>query len=177
MAFGTAPDGRLLLAPARATGRRGCGTRLTGTPLGGPLDGHASAVTSVAFGTAPDGRLLLAYRQQRRDRAGVGPADRHAPRRASHGHASAVTSVAFGTAPDGRLLLATGSTDGARVWDPLTGRLLRGPLIGHADWVSSVAFGTAPDGRLLLATCQHRPNRAGVGPPHRPRPSPGTPVR
>ena len=60
VAFGTAPGGRLVLATG-STDRTGqVWDPLTGTALGGPLTGHAGAVTSVAFGTAPGGRLVLA---------------------------------------------------------------------------------------------------------------------
>ena len=90
-----------------------------------------------------------------------------------------MTSVAFGIAPGGRLLLATATGSTVRVWDPLTGTPLSGPLIGHADWVRSVAFGTAPGGRLLLAAASSDGTRLWdplAGAPSA-TPSPGTRVR
>ena len=153
VAFGTAPDGRLVLATGSTDRTARVWDPLTGTALSGPLTGHTDWVSSVAFGTAPDGRLVLATGSTDRTARVWDPLTGTALGGPLDGHASAVTSVAFGTAPDGRLVLATGSTDRtARVWDPLTGTALGGPLDGHASAVTSVAFGTAPDGRLLLAT-------------------------
>src|SRR5262249_54095839 len=69
------------------------------------------------------------------------------------GHASSVTSVAFGTTAEGQLLLVSGSDDGTvRVWDPVTGAAVGGPLAGDGSSVTSVAFGTTAEGRLLLAS-------------------------
>ena len=59
VAFGTTPDGRLLLGSGSANGALQLRDRVTGRPVGEPLDGPGSGVTSVAFGTTPDGRLLL----------------------------------------------------------------------------------------------------------------------
>ena len=153
VAFGTAPDGRLLLATASADGTARVWDPLTGTPVGEPLSGHAGRVESVAFGAAVDGRLLLATGNSDGTAWVWDPLTGLPLGRRLTGHDSTVNSVAFGTTPDGRLLLATGSDDQtARVWDLLTGTLLGGPITRHAGWVSSVAFGTTPDGRLLLAT-------------------------
>jgi WD40 repeat protein len=52
-------------------------------------------------------------------------------------------------------VLATGGPDGiARIWDPLTGELVR-TLTGHRTPIWSVDFGYGPDGQLLLATGSH----------------------
>jgi WD40 repeat protein len=164
VAFATAPDGRLLLATGSEDGSVRMWDSLTGTPLGGRLTGRARAVSSVAFATTPDGRLLLAAGSEDGSAQVWDPLTGTPLGGPLTGHANAVSSVAFGTAPDGRLLLATGSsvpvstgsTEGsARVWDPLAGTPLGGPLTMHTSGVSSVAFGTAPDGRLLLATGSH----------------------
>ncbi|WP_169810731.1 toll/interleukin-1 receptor domain-containing protein, partial [Nocardia beijingensis] len=60
------------------------------------------------------------------------------------GHTSSVGSVVF--APGGRTL-ATGSADGARLWDTTTRQPIGSPLTGQTGGVTSVAFG--PDGRTL----------------------------
>jgi WD40 repeat protein len=60
VAFGTSPDGRLLLATCCVDVTVQVWDPLTGTPATAPLTGHTGWVESVAFGTSPDGRLLLA---------------------------------------------------------------------------------------------------------------------
>ena len=44
-------------SPHLRTGRRGCGTRRAGKPVGDPLRGHTSAVLSTAF--SPDGKRIV----------------------------------------------------------------------------------------------------------------------
>ena len=160
VAFGTAPDGRLVLATGSTDRTARVWDPLTGTALGGPLDEHASAVTSVAFGTAPDGRLLLATAST--DGARVwDPLTGRLLRGPLIGHADWVRSVAFGTAPDGRLLLATASTDRtARVWDPHRPAPHRARQCGDVGGVRHRAGRAAAPGHR-----QHR-RRAGVGPAH-----------
>ncbi|HEV2374025.1 MAG TPA: WD40 repeat domain-containing protein, partial [Streptosporangiaceae bacterium] len=75
------------------------------------------------------------------------------------GHNGMVGAVAFGTARgdgeagEGRLLLASCSDDRTvRLWDPLTGMSVGGPLTGHSGDVYWVAADNAPDGRLILAS-------------------------
>ncbi len=57
VAFGTSPDGRLLLASGGDHTVR-LWDPATGAPAGEPLTGHAGSVRSVAFGAGPDGLLL-----------------------------------------------------------------------------------------------------------------------
>ena len=59
VAFGTALDGRLLVASGSDDRTVRLWDPVTGTQLG-ELTGHTNTVDSVAFATAPDGRLLLA---------------------------------------------------------------------------------------------------------------------
>lgn len=64
-----------------------------------------------------------------------------------------VKTVAFGTAADGTLILASAGLDGdVSLWDPVTKRVWRAPLIGHEGEVTSVAFGTLGSGQLILAS-------------------------
>ena len=60
VAFGTGPDGRLLLASGSDDKTVRLWDPATGAPVGEPLTGHTEGVVSVAFGTGPDGRPLLA---------------------------------------------------------------------------------------------------------------------
>jgi WD40 repeat protein len=152
VAFGTDPDGHLLLATGSDSGPARIWDPLTGTLFGEPL-GHGGAVLSVAFGTDPGGRLLLATGSTDGTARIWDPLTGTPLGDPLIGHADAVTSVAFGTDPGGRLLLATASQDRtARLWDPFTGAQLGDPLTGHTRKVTSVAFGTGPNGDLLLAT-------------------------
>jgi WD40 repeat protein len=152
VAFGTARDGRLLVATGSGDGTVRVWNPLTGTLLARSLIRHNGAVNSVAFGTTLDGRLLLATGSGDGTARVWNPLTGTPLARCLTRHNGAVNSVAFGTTLDGRLLLATGSGDGtARVWDPLTGRSRGRSLLRHESAVNSVAFGTTQTGRLLLA--------------------------
>ena len=153
VAFGTGPDGRLLLASGSEDRTVRLWDPVTGAPAGEPLTGHTGYVESVAFGTGPDGRLLLASGSGDNTVRPWDPATGAPAGEPLTGHTGYVDSVAFGTGPDGRLLLASGSGDQTvRLWDPVTGAPAGEPLTGHTGYVDSVAFGTGPDGRLLLAS-------------------------
>jgi WD40 repeat protein/tetratricopeptide (TPR) repeat protein len=150
VAFGTAADGRLLLASGSQDYTVRVWDPVAGAPAGEPLTGHTDIVNSVAFGTGTDGRLLLASGSHDHT-VRVWDAVTGAPiGEPLTGHTNTVSSVAFGTGPGGQLLLASGGWDEkVRVWDPLTGAPIGEPLTNTAR---SVAFGTGPGGRLLLAS-------------------------
>jgi WD40 repeat protein len=153
VAFGTGPDGRLLLASGSLDNSVRLWDPVTGAPVGAPLTGHAIGVASVAFGTGPDGRLLLASGGSNDGTVRLwDPATGTPVGEPLTGHDEG-GAVAFGTGPDGRLLLACGGNDGTvRLWDPATGTPMGKPLTGHTRPVTSLAFGTRPGERLLLAS-------------------------
>ena len=155
-AFGTRPDGTLLLATTSNDRTVRLWDPSTGTPLGDPLTGHTSDVTGCAFGTLPDGTLLLATTSNDQTVRLWDPAADTPLGNPLSGHTSDVTGCAFGTLPDGTLLLATTSNDQTvRLWDPAAGTPLGTPLTGHTSWVTGCAFGTLRDGTLLLATTSY----------------------
>ena len=123
VAFGTGPDGRLLLASGGGDGTVRVWDPATGAAGGRPLTGHTGAVRAVAFGTGPDGRLLLASGGDDRtvrlwDLVTGAPVGDPLT-----GHSGAVTAVAFGTGA-GRAAAAGLRQRGdgtVRLWDPVTG--------------------------------------------------------
>jgi WD40 repeat protein len=176
VAFGTTPDGRLLLASGCDDGTVRLWDPLTGVPIGEPLiDDEADSirgvapwgltmkpsetywntgieVESVTFGIAKDGRLLLASTGSDRTVRIWDPLT-GMPIGKLTGHTGRAWVVAAGCAPDGRLLLASGSDDlTVRVWDAQTLEAIGEPLTGHTDQVAGLAIRSTGDGRCLLAS-------------------------
>ncbi|MFD7778850.1 WD40 repeat domain-containing protein [Streptomyces sp. NPDC059753] len=114
------PDGSLLASSGKGTVQ--LWDAATRRPVGKPLNAKTKEVSEVAF--SPDGSLLAAdggsaydtvmlWDPATRERVGKLVTD------------TMVFSVAF--SPDGSLLAAGGDDGAVRLWDPFTGRLVRGP--------------------------------------------------
>jgi WD40 repeat protein len=139
VAFGTGPEGRLLLASGSDDGTVRLWDPATGRHLGAPLTGHTEMVVSVAFGTGPGGRLLLASGGHDGSVRLWDPATGRQMGAPLTGHTEMVVSVAFGTGPGGRLLLASGSVDRTvRLWEPATGSCIA--TIHRRSLVFSIAI-------------------------------------
>ncbi|PVH67963.1 WD40 repeat-like protein, partial [Cadophora sp. DSE1049] len=133
------------------------------------LEGHTSAVTSVAF--SPDSKQIVSGSNDgtvRRWDAATG--QQLLPALESHtdwvtsvafspdgkqiqllpafeGHTRAVTSVAF--SPDGKQIVSGSRDTTVRCWDAATGQQLLPALDGHTGAVTSVAF--SPDGKQIVS--------------------------
>jgi WD40 repeat protein len=62
------------------------------------------------------------------------------------GHSALVNSAAF--SPDGRQVISCSSDKTLKLWDVITGNVIR-TFYGHSDYVYSVAF--SPDGRQIIS--------------------------
>jgi tetratricopeptide (TPR) repeat protein len=121
----------------------------SGQPLGQPLQGHTTTVTSVVF--SPDGQRLAEasydktiHLREARSGKPLGPP--------LQGHTSVVTSVAF--SPDGQRLASASEDRTVRLWDARSGQPLGQPLQGHTGNVLSVAF--SPDSQRLASASEDK---------------------
>jgi len=155
-AFGTRPDGTLLLATTGWDETVRLWDPGTGAPVGDALTGHTAKVTGCAFGTRPDGTLLLATTSDDQTVRLWDPGTGAPVGDPLTGHTGWVYGCAFGTRPDGTLLLATTSDDQTvRIWDPATGRAV-GALSSAPShpmclaWHGAIAVVGCSDGVLAL---------------------------
>ncbi|MFF3095497.1 WD40 repeat domain-containing protein [Streptomyces cyaneofuscatus] len=64
-----------------------------------------------------------------------------------------VRGLALLAVPGGRRILAAGDAEGTvRLWDPVTGAAVGGPMTGHRDGVDALVALTVPGGPVLLAS-------------------------
>ncbi|TFK71077.1 WD40 repeat-like protein [Pluteus cervinus] len=134
---------------------------IVGQPVGQPLQGHCSIVTSVAYSS--DGRYVVSGSWDHTVR--IWDASTGQPvGQPLQGHSNIVSSVAY--SPDGRHV-ASGSHDKTvRIWDASTGQPVGQPLQGHSGMVTSVAY--SPNGRHVVSGSYDTTVRiwdAGIGQP------------
>ena len=155
-AFGTRPDGTLLLATTGWDETVRLWDPGTGAPVGDALTGHTAKVTGCAFGTRPDGTLLLATTSNDKTVRLWNPATGTPVGEPLTGHTGPVTGCAFGTRPDGTVLLVTTSNDKTvRLWEPhyrlVEGTLASAPSVPMClTWHGAVAVVGCSDGILAL---------------------------
>src|SRR5262249_38407558 len=117
------------------------------------LAGQKGRVTALAFSRSGeylaaaggDAGTLGEIHLYRSDKGGWGAGV------AMKGHADAVHALAF--SPDGQTLASCGYDRLVKLWDVVTGKLVR-DLKDHSDAVYSVAF--SPDGKLLASGAADR---------------------
>ncbi len=137
------PDGRIVLV-GRADGKAQFWDGIAGQPLGAAVaHGGSPSVSGVAF--SRDGTYFATGcwgggGAQRWNTATRQPAGRLIPGRN-------INAVAL--SPDGNALLSGGHDQVVRLWNAVSGELLRGPL-GHAGVIRTATF--SPDGLLALVT-------------------------
>ncbi|MEH1833594.1 MAG: caspase family protein, partial [Nostoc sp.] len=106
------------------------------------LEGHSSAVNSVAF--SPDGKTIASASSD--NTVKVWDAATAKEITTFKEHSSAVNSVAF--SPDGKTIASASSDNTVKVWDAATAKEIT-TFKGHSDAVRGVAF--SPDGKTIAS--------------------------
>ena len=147
VAFGTRPDGRLVLASSHSNGE----VRVWHLDRGAPLTFQTGIRFCLAFSATLGGCPLLICDSDEMIRL-WDPFTGEPAGRPLLGHTDWVSAVASGVGTDGRPLIASGSWDGTvRIWDPAAHTPSATQGIGHASVVRSMAIGIGPSGRRLVA--------------------------
>jgi WD40 repeat protein len=139
------PDGRRIVSGSYDNTLR-LWDASSGRPIGSPLQGHTSPVSSVAFSL--DGRRIVSGSWDSTLRLWDASSGRPigSPLQ-GHTDTDWVVSVAF--SPDGRRIVSGSEDKTLRLWDATSGQPIGSPLQGHTDKVSSVAF--SPDGQRIVS--------------------------
>jgi WD40 repeat protein len=139
------PDGRRIVSGSYDNTLR-LWDASSGRPIGSPLQGHTSPVSSVALSL--DGRRIVSGSWDSTLRLWDASSGRPigSPLQ-GHTDTDWVVSVAF--SPDGRRIVSGSEDKTLRLWDATSGQPIGSPLQGHTDKVSSVAF--SPDGQRIVS--------------------------
>jgi len=117
----------------------------------GALVRMARDVSSGPLALSPDGRLLAV--PEKTGAIGIRSATTLTLERELR-RGRPFTAASF--SPDGNLIATAGGDGAARIWQTMTGRLVR-TLTGHTDALTDVSF--SPDGRLLVTASRDHDGR------------------
>lgn len=114
------------------------------------ISGHGASILATAFSPATSSKLATGSGD---NTARIFDCETGTPQHTLKGHTGWVLAVAW--SPD-EGILATGSMDNSvRLWDPVKGKQLGGPLKGHTKWITSISwepFHAREPGRPRLAS-------------------------